>query len=61
LQREDFKNYDLMTKGGKIDDKKFIYDYLGEDISDGKSLDGKALNKEYDQKLEKSVYQGFWQ
>lgn len=49
-----------MTKGGKKNDKKFVYDYLGEDISDGKSFDGRALNKEYDPKLDKSAYQGFW-
>jgi hypothetical protein len=41
-----------MTKGAKKDDKKFVYDYLGEDISDGKSFDGKALNKDYDPKLD---------
>ena len=49
-----------MTKGDKKGDKNFIYGYLGEDISDGKSFDGKALNKEYDPKLDKSAYQAFW-
>ena len=56
LQREDFKLYDQLTKEGKKDDKQFVYDYLGEDMSDGKSLDGKNLNKEYDPKLDQSKY-----
>ena len=60
LQRDDFKNYDLMTKQHKKDDKQFVYDYLGEDMSDGKSLDGKNLNKEYDSRVERTKYQGFW-
>lgn len=48
LQRDDFKTYDLLTKEDKKNDKHFVYDYLGEDMSDGKSLDGKNLNKDYD-------------
>ena len=43
-------------RGDKKNDKRFIYDYLGEDESDGKSLDGKVLNKEYDPKLDKTAY-----
>ncbi len=50
-----------MNNGNKINDKQFVYDYLGEDASDGKSLDGNALNKEYDPKLNKSAYQEYWQ
>lgn len=56
LDRDDFKNYDLMTKQNKKDDKQFVYDYLGEDMSDGKSLDGKNLNKEYDSRVERTKY-----
>jgi len=45
-----------MTKQNKKDDKQFVYDYLGEDMSDGKSLDGKNLNKEYDSRVERTKY-----
>lgn len=53
--------YDLMTKQGKKEDKKFVYDYLGEELSDGKSFDAKNLNKEYDPRIDQSKYQGFWE
>lgn len=57
LERDDFKAFDAMKKGDKQFDKKFIYDYLNEDESDGKSLDGKALNKEYNGGvLDKTAY-----
>lgn len=46
--------YDLMTKKGKKEDRQFVYDYLGEDMSDGKSLDAKNLNKDYDPRIDNS-------
>lgn len=41
LEKKDFKGFDMMTKEGKINDRQFVYDYLGEEMSDGKSLDGR--------------------
>jgi nucleoid-associated protein YejK len=57
LENKDLRTYDLLTKEGKIEDKQFVYDYLEEEMSDGKSLDIKVLNKEYaGMPLDKSAY-----
>ena len=40
LDRNDFKTHELLTKQGKINDKAFVYEFLEEEQSDGKSLDG---------------------
>lgn len=54
LENKDLRTYDLLTKEGK---KQFVYDYLEEEMSDGKSLDIKVLNKEYaGMPLDKSAY-----
>ncbi len=59
LKKEDYKSFDLIQKEKK-NDKKFLYEYLGEEESDGKSMDGRALNKEYKSELDKTKYQQFW-
>ena len=61
IRDNDFKTIEKL-QANKMLDKKFIDDYLGEDLFEKEEVDPNILNRDYNSpQLDKSAYQEFWQ
>lgn len=61
IRDNDFKTIEKL-QADKMLDKKFINDYLGEDMFEKEEVDPNILNRDYNSpQLDKSAYQEFWQ